>query len=145
SRLAIDSILGTMPAIFALAFLARGLRHNRRADWVLGGLFLGLNLYIYEAARLLFPVLTLVWLGGYLIFNRQPLRPFPRQIIPALVAFILAAAPLVITWLALGMPLTNRLGRQSMEGGNWVSLLLSPSNSAAFSEFLTRITAPFLV
>ncbi len=46
----------------ALAGVARGVRHDRRCDWVLAGAALGLTHYGFEAGRLFYTPLVLVWL-----------------------------------------------------------------------------------
>jgi hypothetical protein len=55
----------------ALFFLLRGLRLNRRNDFIWLGLTLGLSLYGYSADRIL-PLVILVGVVLYLLHNRQP-------------------------------------------------------------------------
>ena len=48
---------------FAIAFIARGLRTNHRADFAIGGAMLGLSQYFVDAGRVFFPAILIVWLG----------------------------------------------------------------------------------
>lgn len=66
TRVALRIILTPLVTALLLIFLARGMRDNRRADFVLAGLVLGFGLYTYQAVRML-PVvvivsLLLIWL-----------------------------------------------------------------------------------
>ncbi len=57
------------PLIVALEliFLARAIRHNRRADFIMAGLVLGFGLYMYQAVRML-PVVILVAVAAAIYF-----------------------------------------------------------------------------
>jgi hypothetical protein len=54
--------------LFAFAFLGRGLRYRQRYDWVLAGIFWGLTQYFFEAGRLFYPVLLLMWVAAMVFF-----------------------------------------------------------------------------
>ena len=74
-----DALFGTA----ALLFAARGWRWNRRLDWALAGVALGLTQYFYEGGRLLFPPLLLAWSGIVILSPRLPTpnptpQPSPR-------------------------------------------------------------------
>ncbi|MBZ0288488.1 MAG: glycosyltransferase family 39 protein, partial [Anaerolineae bacterium] len=91
SRLALLSIGDPLFGTLALAFLARALRHHHRADWVFGGAALGLTQYFYEGGRLLFPILTVLWIMLYLLRHRALFPRWRRGLFTAgLVAVIIA-------------------------------------------------------
>lgn len=73
SRLGIEPI--TLPLfITATAFFFwRGIRAGRRLDYGLAGLFLGLTLYTYRAARIV-PLLFLAYVVCYVLLIRRPDR-----------------------------------------------------------------------
>ncbi|MCS6835179.1 MAG: glycosyltransferase family 39 protein [Anaerolineae bacterium] len=62
TRLALRIVM--MPAVSALLliFLVRAIRHQRRGDFILAGLVLGVGLYTYQAARML-PIVVIVGLA----------------------------------------------------------------------------------
>jgi hypothetical protein len=63
SRLGLRIILTVIFTTVLMVFLARGLRHNRRGDFLKAGLVLGIGLYAYQSVRML-PVVIVV---GFLI------------------------------------------------------------------------------
>jgi len=75
-----------------LGFLARALRRQRRYDWALAGIFLGLSVYTYLAAR--FAPLVLLVLVVYWLARRQPVS-WRGLLILGLCA-CLVASPLLI-------------------------------------------------
>jgi hypothetical protein len=62
SRIGILVVMDPLFGVLALWVLARAFKHNRRADYALAGVGLGLTQYFYEAGRLLFPALAMLWL-----------------------------------------------------------------------------------
>ncbi len=65
SRLGLRIVLTTLVVAVAMVYLARAMRYNRRADFLLCGLVLGFGVYTYQAVRML-PVV--VFLGVLLAF-----------------------------------------------------------------------------
>ncbi|MFW5772942.1 MAG: ArnT family glycosyltransferase, partial [Phototrophicaceae bacterium] len=87
SRLALRIVLTPLITALLLIFLARGMRHNRRGDFILAGLTLGFGLYMYQAVRML-PVVVLAGVGLAMLYNlrnRQQLRRYVANL-AALVA-----------------------------------------------------------
>ncbi|MCU0513916.1 MAG: glycosyltransferase family 39 protein [Anaerolineae bacterium] len=74
-----------------MIFLARGLRHNRRADFMLAGLCLGFGLYMYQAVRML-PVVIVIMVLLAVYFNARTwqmrLRYIANLAVLVLVSFI---------------------------------------------------------
>jgi 4-amino-4-deoxy-L-arabinose transferase-like glycosyltransferase len=75
-----------------LGFLARGLRRQRRCDWALAGVFLGLSFYTYLAAR--FAPLILLGLVVYWLARRQSI-PWRGLFLLGICACVVAS-PLLI-------------------------------------------------
>jgi len=113
SRLALNNIADPLFGTWALAFIARGLRHNHRLDYALGGVMLGLTQYFYEGGRLFFPLLALGWLAAGLILWRP--RPALRGAIVMLVAFALVGFPLYYTLISMDFPLIDRLEKTRLD------------------------------
>jgi hypothetical protein len=55
-------------AALLLIFLMRAMRHNRRGDFIVAGLVLGVSLYTYQAARML-PFVVVVGIGMMMLRN----------------------------------------------------------------------------
>jgi 4-amino-4-deoxy-L-arabinose transferase-like glycosyltransferase len=87
SRIALLHIADPLFGVLALWFLIRAIRSNRRLDWVLMGVSLGMTQYFFEAGRLFtgalilaWAALVLVWFGGRALWHRlRPVAvPLPR-------------------------------------------------------------------
>lgn len=85
--------LFTAPTLY---FLLRGLRTQRRNDFILAGLCLGIGLHTYTPIRIL-PFVVLVAVGLYLLHRRHPLQ---RQ--QALVGLLLVGLVSFAVFLPLG-------------------------------------------
>ena len=59
SRLALRIVLTPLVMGLLMVYLARGMRHNRRADYLKAGLVLGIGMYCYQAVRMMPVVVTL--------------------------------------------------------------------------------------
>jgi hypothetical protein len=59
SRMGLRIVLTVLYTALLLIFLARGMRDNRRGDFIIAGLVLGFGLYAYQAVRML-PVVIIV-------------------------------------------------------------------------------------
>ncbi|NDJ76358.1 MAG: glycosyltransferase family 39 protein [Chloroflexi bacterium] len=143
SRLALNNVADPLFGTLAFAFLARGLRHNRRLDYALAGACLGLTQYFYEGGRLVFPAVMLGWVGwGWFVWRRRP--PW-RGLVTLLVVAILVAAPVYYTLLALELPLTSRVNDTTPPPSYWRDLLLSRPGDPVFTDHLLHIRGTFLV
>lgn len=56
-----------------LIYLMRGIRHNRRSDFIIAGLILGFGLYTYQAVRML-PVAIVMAVFTAIIFNAKTMK-----------------------------------------------------------------------
>ncbi|MBN1483787.1 MAG: glycosyltransferase family 39 protein [Chloroflexia bacterium] len=98
SRLAINNIYDPLWGLLAFLFFFRGLQQNRRIDWALSGLALGLSQYFYMGGRLL-PVILAIYLG--LRLWQRPIR-LERLWTPLAAlgsTFLLTLAPLLRSFL----------------------------------------------
>ena len=95
SRLGFRSISEPLIQALALAAFFRGLRLNRNRWFVVAGIFIGLNLYTYLAARL-FPVAIALIFLYFILFDRG-------HRLDRLTQFVLTVASAVIVFLPLGL------------------------------------------
>ena len=104
ARVGVRAILLPLTSALSVYFMQRALGIGERpppvgsrfADWLLAGLFLGLSLYTYMAARIL-PVITVAFLV-YVLLVRPRARALWRAMVLMLVVAALVSAPLV-AWL----------------------------------------------
>ena len=104
SRLGFPVVLQPLTVAMTLAFLFRALKYNRSSDFVFAGLFLGLGLYTYGAARvvpLAVGLILIISLLSRFLGSRHPGAPH----------FLLNSVLLIVTALAVYAP----LGRYALE------------------------------
>lgn len=80
TRLALRIVLTPLVAALLVIFLSRGMRHNRRGDFILAGLILGFGLYTYQAVRML-PVVVLVGVGIAFFYHLRNVAMRQRYIL----------------------------------------------------------------
>ncbi|MFZ4815053.1 MAG: ArnT family glycosyltransferase [Phototrophicaceae bacterium] len=161
SRIAIyngpDPFFGTA----ALLALARAWRHGRRADWVIGGVCLGLTHYFFEGGRLFYAPLVIIWLSWAALFDRAAIpkispsdnynyheqSKIPRWIGLGLCisVFALAVAPLYITWQQRGDAFAPRLASSGLNGTVLYDMLTSTLNDNEFWFYAQRLIDAFAV
>ncbi|MCB9452232.1 MAG: glycosyltransferase family 39 protein [Anaerolineaceae bacterium] len=107
SRIAISEIAGPLFGTLGLAFLGRGVKHNRFGDYGMGGLMLGLTHYFHEGPRLFYLPLAAIWIGGLILIWR-PRLPLRRILWGGLILFIVAA-PIYYTLIGMDRPLFARM------------------------------------
>lgn len=98
SRAGLRIVLMTVVTVPVVVFLVRGMRHNRRLDWVLSGLFLGISVYTYQASR----ILPLVCVAGFVLAALYRVRNW-RMLLQLTLNF----AALVIMSLLIFAPLAR--------------------------------------
>jgi hypothetical protein len=141
SRVA-SAYAGTMFGTLALAFAVRGLRENRRFDWALCGLMCGLTQYFYEASRLLFPPLILIWLVVMIVLSRGHLRAQWRGIAIAVAGALIVAAPVYAVIAAENAPLTSRLDDVGLSSDYWSNLLSDGISPQERDELVQHLVLP---
>ena len=145
SRIAMAHVGDTLFGTLALAFAARGLRENRRLDWALCGVMLGLTQYFYEGGRLLFPLLLLAWLALLALLTRGHLRDHWRGIGVAILTAVIVAAPVYVVILAQQSSLTNRMNDAGLGWGYWFRLLAGKLTLKEQANLVLRLTVPFQI
>ncbi len=140
SRITFIGLGDAMMGAFAMAFLVRGLKFNRRADWVLAGVFFGLTQYFYEAGRLFFPVFIPLCLAYLAITHFKRLRSMGRGLSLMLICALIVAIPVYYAMLARNGPFFTRMGDSGTGMQFWVELLQSGNTQ----EIIRRIALPYL-
>ena len=125
---------------YALAFLARGLKTNRRADWVAGGIFFALTQYFFEAGRLFFPPLIVAWLGIMAITNFKKLKEFGQGIGLFFATGAIVALPVYYTAIAQNSLLTSRMSASGTNIEFWQSVFATHDTNI----IVGRLIAPFM-
>jgi hypothetical protein len=123
-----------------MAFLFRSVKYNRRADWVLAGIFFGLTQYFYEAGRLFFPIFIPLCLGYLALTNFRRLRTMGRGISLLLICAVIIAIPVYYAMLARNGPFFTRMGDSGTGPSFWIDLLRSGNTQ----EIIRRIALPYL-
>jgi 4-amino-4-deoxy-L-arabinose transferase-like glycosyltransferase len=147
SRLGINNIADPLFGVLALAFLARGLTANRRMDYVIGGVSLGLTQYFYEGGRLLYPPLVVLWLGlGLLLWPRarQTLSLHWRGLALAGLAALLVALPIYLTLWSRNDAMAMRMNEAGLNDAYWQNLFVS-GDANTMAEHLYRIRSSFAI
>ncbi len=132
----VDAVVGT----FTIAFLARGMKYNRRADWVLAGVFFGLTQYFFEAGRLFYPPLIAVWLGFIAVTNFSKFRKFGPGLALFLGTAIIIAMPTYYAAIARGSPIVARINESGAGVTYWQEIFRLPDPQL----IILRVAAPFL-
>ncbi len=120
SRVAMNLIADPLFGTLALMFVARALKNNRRIEWALAGVSLGMTQYFYEGGRLLFPPLVI----GFVILLglRGQMRGKWRGFLIVLVAAFLIGAPFYYSLIGNGKPLFGRFNDSGYGSSHWSEL-----------------------
>ncbi|MBN1964740.1 MAG: hypothetical protein JW910_08840, partial [Anaerolineae bacterium] len=105
SRLALRIVLTPLIMALVVAYLARAMRHNRRADFLKAGIALGVGMYAYQAVRMI-PVVVIVGVLLALFFRARTWQARGR--------YVLNFTALVLIALVIFVP----LGRFMIESPN---------------------------
>lgn len=113
SRLALNNIADPLFGTVAIAFLANGMRYNRRFDYAMGGAMLGLTQYFYEGGRLVYPPLVFIWCaaGVLLGYSRSRLQ----GLVMAAIISGIVAAPIYSTLYVMDAQLTPRASTMGVQ------------------------------
>lgn len=98
TRLALRIVMTPLVTTLLIVYLSRGMRHNRRADFIKAGLVLGFGLYTYQAVRML-PVVVVVGVLIAIVLNFRKPRWTSR--------YIMHLAVLVIVSFVVFVPLAR--------------------------------------
>jgi hypothetical protein len=141
SRIGLNNVADPLFGTLALALLALGLKHNRRRDFALGGVALGMTAYFYEGGRLLFPPLALLALAGLTLVRPKLVRARWRGLLAAGFAALVVMLPLYTTLLAQGDPLIARFKTVGLGGSYWLRVIQAGAQQSAAQQVLR----PFLM
>ena len=144
SRLAYPQLGDPLFGILAFLFVARGLKFNRRLDWALAGVTLGLSQYFSEAGRLLYPPLVLVWLLYLIIVTPGHLRAQWRGMLVGALALLCLTVPLYYTIISTSTSLTGRLDGVGIGGTFFSDLFADGLTLDAFRTLSQRVLRPFV-
>jgi hypothetical protein len=144
SRLAYPQLGDPLFGILAFLFTARGLQHNRRLDWTLAGVTLGLSQYFSEAGRLLYPPLVLVWLVYLIIVTPGHLRAQWRGMLVGALAMLCLTLPLYYTIASSSTTLTGRLDGAGIGGGFFTELFADGLTMDEFVSLSQRVLRPIV-
>lgn len=132
SRLALNNIADPLTGTLALACLVNALRRGAVRDYVLAGILLGLTSYFYEAGRLVFLGLFVVW-GGVLLLIHRPRQHYRGWQLMGLAA-LLVAFPYYATMLNTDLSIIPRLNNEGIRP----YYLLQHLRTQPILEVLTR-------
>ncbi len=142
SRLAFNNVADPLLGTLALAFVARGFRHHRRADYALAGIMLGLTQYFYEGGRLLYPALVICWLVVHVLQERSANRVIPWRHLGVLAAGALAVAlPMYMVIWGDGLGMAPRLAMKGIAPQNYAAILGSLESSLAHIQHVLKAFA----
>jgi hypothetical protein len=147
SRLGINNIADPLFGTLALAFLARALMTNRRMDFVIGGVSLGLTQYFYEGGRLLYPPLAVLWLGlGALLWQRtrHSMSYHGRGLALAGLSALLVALPIYATLASRNASMAIRMSEAGLDTAYWQNLFAS-GDTKALEVQLNRLRWAFAI
>jgi hypothetical protein len=149
SRIALLHIADPFVGMLAIWFVVRGIRYNRRVDWALAGISLGLTQYFFEAGRLFFIPLIVIWVVGMLLLWRSKLRTQRHGLVIMALALIFTAMPAYYTIFARETTGTARLSSSALDSGYWsdtVNRIADPaSRMQGLTDLASRLLFPFQV
>lgn len=134
-----DPLFGTL----AFMFIARALRSNRRIEWSMAGVTLGLTQYFYEGGRLLFPPLML----GFVIFLalNGKMRGKWRGLLMLLITFVIVAVPIYYTLIGVGKPLFGRYDESGVGTSYWQQVFASGVNFETLQSAAGHVLSAFMM
>lgn len=138
SRLGMNNIADPLIGMLLLAFLARGLLYRRSADFALFGVMLGLTQYFYEGGRVLYPLLTLAWLGVLVLWRQVHLdRDLIRRLGFGLLIGVIVAGPVYYGLFARELPLFQRYATVGL-GGSYHQILIDFNAAQTLEQHIFR-------
>ena len=114
SRVSIATVADTFFGFLAILFAARGFRWNRRQDWILMGVSLGMAQFFYEGGRLLFPIVFVSWIILMALLSRGKFKPLRRGLVLSVITTIIVITPMYFTMWSTQRVLTSRLNNGSI-------------------------------
>jgi 4-amino-4-deoxy-L-arabinose transferase-like glycosyltransferase len=143
SRLALSHIGDAAVGAFLLAFYVRALKDNRRADWVLAGITLGLSQYFFESGRLFYPLFMVACVIGGTILAPRRMSERWRGVALLLISGLFVALPMQYVLYANNASLGVRFGVSGLSADYWSNLFANGLTMDVVGQLLTRFLLPF--
>lgn len=145
SRVAMAHIADPMFGALTFAFIARGLKHNRRLDWALAGVCLGMTQYFFEVGRLLFPILTVAWVIMLVIVQKRRMVPHIRGLMLMAIASFLVMMPYYYTVFARDLNRNPRLEASGVGSAFFTEILEGGISLEDIRTVGQRFLSPLLI
>jgi 4-amino-4-deoxy-L-arabinose transferase-like glycosyltransferase len=143
SRLALSHIGDAAVGAFLLAFYVRALKDNRRADWVLAGITLGLSQYFFESGRLFYPLFMIVCVVGGTILAPRRMSERWRGVALMVITGLFVALPMQYVLYANNASLGVRFGVSGLSADYWSQLFANGLTLDVVGQLLARFLLPF--
>jgi 4-amino-4-deoxy-L-arabinose transferase-like glycosyltransferase len=146
SRIAIANIADPLFGTLALAFMARGIKSNRRVDWTAAGAALGLTQYFFEGGRLFFPPLLVLWIVMLILcLSFKRLQILWRGMVVMFLTVMFVGMPVYYTIFARDVSRIARLEVSGLDMNYWQQLLSGEFHFGKIEELFQRVSLPFQV
>ncbi|MDX2163332.1 MAG: glycosyltransferase family 39 protein [bacterium] len=142
SRISLAHITDSFIGIALIMFVVRGMRWGHRTDWAAAGVMLGLSQYFFESGRLFFPVMTILWCVGMLLFTPNA-RKHLRGMGIVLVIGVIMAVPVYYNLMAYNQLAAARLDHSTSLRTEWLPLLSDGLQPGDIEQMLTWALTPF--
>ncbi|MEO8392772.1 MAG: glycosyltransferase family 39 protein [Chloroflexota bacterium] len=139
SRTAIIQIADPLFGTMALMFVTRALRNNRRIEWAMAGVSLGMTQYFYEGARLLFPPLIVAFV--ILVALRGGMCGKWRGFLTTLVIAVIIGLPVYYSLIGTHTSLSGRYDDSGLGTSYWHQLAadgITPSDALKFAQHMLQ-------
>ncbi|MDX2139698.1 MAG: glycosyltransferase family 39 protein [Chloroflexota bacterium] len=143
SRLALSHIGDAAVGAFLLAFYVRALKDNRRADWVLTGIVLGLSQYFFESGRLFYPLFMVACVVGGTVLAPRRMSERWRGVALMVITGLFVALPMQYVLYISNAPFGVRFGVSGLGADYWSNLFANGLTMDVIGQLLTRFLLPF--
>lgn len=149
SRVAMTLIADPFFGTLALMFTARAMRNNRRIEWALAGVSLGMTQYFYEGGRLLYPPLLVAFVLlvalGYARRSTGGMRSKWRGFAILVAAAVIVGAPVYYTIIGEGKPLFGRYDDSGLGSSYWRQLSADGVSVQDVLDQVSHILSSFMI
>lgn len=145
SRISLPHIGDALFCALAILFALRGYQYNRRSDWILMGVCVGMAQHFFEAARLLIPPVFVCWIIFSALILRDRFKLLRRGIFLAVITSIVVITPMYFTMWYLQQPFNSRLTNSGIDMNIIQNAVNGDLDEGEKSYLLEHVTDPFLV
>lgn len=145
SRISLPHIGDALFCTLAIMFAIRGYQHNRRSDWILMGVCVGMAQHFFEAARLLIPPVFVCWIIFIAVVRRGRFKVLRRGIFLAAITSLVVITPMYFTMWVLQAPFNSRLSSSGVDVNLLQRAVSGELNEGERIYLLDHVTDPFLV